>query len=107
MKSNRIVRYLAPYALSGFVMAALFVLGLLANNVANLRTLVSTSDVGVLAVGLLTFFTGLTLASVQMGAAIMALGWKRRKDGDDAGLKAMLRPAPSPAPVRARSSNGR
>ena len=55
-------------------MAGLLVWGLLSNNVSGLGTLVSQSDVGPMAVGVLTFFTGLTFASVQMGVAIMMLG---------------------------------
>ncbi len=81
MSKNRLVRYLALHAAGGFVMAGLFVWGLMANDVAGLWTLVSQSGSGLLATAMLTAFTGLTFASVQMGIAIMMLGGRKDEDG--------------------------
>jgi len=95
--ANELIRYLAPHAAGGFAMAGLLVWGLMANDIAGLWTLVSYTNVGPMAVAVLTFFTGLTFASVQMGVAIMMLG--HRKDELDG------RPLPpgSLQPVRVRA----
>lgn len=97
--ANRLVRYLVPHAAGGFAMAGLLVWGLLANDVGGLWTLASQTDVGPMAIGVLTFFTGLTFASVQMGVAIMMLG--HRLDDSEHGRR--LPPgALQPVRVRAR-----
>ena len=57
----------------GFVLAAVFVAGLLIFDVANLRHLVTHSDVGVLAVFLLWLFNGIVFAGVQFGIAVMSM----------------------------------
>ncbi len=67
------IRFLINHALVGFIAAIIFVGAIMAVNLASLRTLVVNSDVGFLAVLLLTGFVGLTFASVQMGVAIMQL----------------------------------
>ncbi|MEM9550964.1 MAG: hypothetical protein AAGA05_07300 [Pseudomonadota bacterium] len=60
----------------GFLIAAAFVAMLLWFNVQNLSSLVSTSDVGVLAVFLLWFMHGIVFAGVQFGWAVMSLARK-------------------------------
>lgn len=42
-------------------------------NVANLWHLISTSEIGLMAVFLLWFFHGIVFAGVQMGVAVMAM----------------------------------
>ncbi|MBK8158571.1 MAG: hypothetical protein IPK59_07315 [Rhodospirillaceae bacterium] len=69
------------HALAGFVMAIAFVALILLLDLGGLATLVSTSELGVLAVALLTFFTGLTFASLQMGIAVMSM--KPQSENDD------------------------
>ena len=71
--------FLARHAAIGFAIATFFVAALIVADVGRLGTLVVGSDVGALALALLTFFTGLTFGSVQMGIAIMLLG----QDGHD------------------------
>ncbi|MFK7754853.1 MAG: hypothetical protein AB8B51_20200 [Sedimentitalea sp.] len=61
----------------GFAIAALFVGVLLWFNVMNLWHLVSTSDVGILAVFLLWFMNGIVFAGVQFAWAVMALAEPR------------------------------
>lgn len=76
-----LVRFMLRHALVGFAMAIAFVTLILALDLGGLATLASTSDLGVLAVALLTFFTGLTFASLQMGIAVMSM--RPRSDDDD------------------------
>lgn len=97
------VTFLARHALIGFAIAALFVGAMIGFDVGGFATLAGKSGAGPLAVAVLTFFLGLTFASVQMGAAIMLLPKDRddqppggRRDAAPAGLL----PAPAPAAVR-------
>ncbi|MDE4099187.1 MULTISPECIES: hypothetical protein [Rhodobacterales] len=64
----------------GFGIAAVFVGLLLWFNVMNLWGLVSTSDVGLLAIGILWFMNGIVFAGVQFAWAVMSLA-----GDDDAG----------------------
>lgn len=77
-----LVRFMLRHALVGFAMAIAFVALILVLDLGGLATLVSTSDLGILAVALLTFFTGLTFASLQMGIAVMSM--KPQSEDDDA-----------------------
>ena len=69
----KLVRYLLHHALVGFILAIVAVALMMSVDFAGLRTLIMASDVGGLALFMLTFFLGLTLASVQMGMAIVLL----------------------------------
>jgi len=66
-----LVMFLIRHALIGFGLAIAFVAALLFYDVGGLASLAKTSASGKLAVALLTFFTGLTFGSVQMGFAVM------------------------------------
>lgn len=57
----------------GFGLAAVFVAILLWFNVMNLWSLVSGSDVGIMAVVVLWFAHGIVFAGVQFGYAVMAM----------------------------------
>ncbi len=57
--------------LIGFALSAIFVALLLWQNVANLGHLVTTSDIGWLAVLMLFMFNGLVFAGVQFAITIM------------------------------------
>lgn len=70
----QLVRFLVRHALIGFVLAFVFVGALLVFDVGGLRRLAAASSYGPLAIAALTFATGLTFASVQMGMAVMLLG---------------------------------
>jgi len=61
-------------ALIGFGLSAAFVVALLWFNVANLWHLISTSDMGIVAVIMLFMFNGIVFAGVQSAIAIMRLG---------------------------------
>jgi multisubunit Na+/H+ antiporter MnhE subunit len=78
----KLVTFLARHAAFGFLIAAIAVALMMIVDFAGLRTLIWGSDVGLLSLFLLTFFLGLTLASVQMGIAIILLNDRRPHDGD-------------------------
>lgn len=60
--------------LIGFALSAVFVAALLWFNVANLWDLISSSDMGIIAVAMLFMFNGIVFAGVQSAIAIMRLG---------------------------------
>lgn len=70
----KLVRFLVHHATLGFILGTMAVGLMMAGDFAALRTLIMASDVGWLALFMLTVFLGLTLASVQMGIAIVLLG---------------------------------
>lgn len=69
----KLVRLYIRHVVIGFAIAAGFVAMLLWFNVMNMWHLVSTSDVGLLAVIVLWFSHGVVFAGVQFGLAVMAL----------------------------------
>lgn len=85
-----LIRFMISHAAIGFGISFVFVGAILALDVSNLRALFFNDAMGLLALALLFFFSGLTFASVQMGLAVMALG-----EIDDTpsggGLKARLK----------------
>jgi len=84
----------------GFGVAALFVAMLLYLDVNGLWTLVSASDDGVLAIGLLWFFNGLVFGSIQFGIWVMGQADSTPPSG---GIKQWLRmPAAQGAKIRAK-----
>ncbi|APG46294.1 hypothetical protein [Phaeobacter porticola] len=72
----KLVRLYIQNVVIGFAIAGAFVGMLLWFNVMNLWHLVSTSDSGVLAVGILWFMNGIVFAGVQFGYAVMSLAGK-------------------------------
>lgn len=74
----KLVVFLMRHAAVGFLLAALFVGLLLLNDVGSIATMAARDGAGVLAIGVLTFFVGLTFSSAQMGFAVMLA-----KDSDD------------------------
>ena len=68
-----IFRFYLRQVVIGFALAAILVATLLWLNTGNLWHLVTHSDVGVLAVGLLWVFNGLVLSGAQFGVAVMLL----------------------------------
>ncbi|MFC7291885.1 hypothetical protein [Hirschia litorea] len=115
-KTGENIRWLVGKALSGFAFGAFFSGALLVFNIANLRTLIFASTEKWLALALLTFFLGLTFASVQMGIAIMRRAGKDNDDDDKPGrgpklpdigafLNDLLAPPPQPKPIKVRSTH--
>lgn len=97
----KLLHFLLVNAVIGFGIAGFFVAALIVFDVGGFATLASGSDVAPLAVSILTFFLGLTFASVQMGAAVMLL--PKERDGGPRGgrrLPAVLTPAYARANAR-------
>ncbi|UOM36130.1 hypothetical protein [Acuticoccus sp. I52.16.1] len=67
----RLIRFLAAHALVGAGIAAVTVTLLMLGDVGGLGGLVARSDVGVLALAVMTAFFVVTFASVQMSVALM------------------------------------
>jgi len=69
----KLVRLYIRHVLIGFCISAVFVSALLYLNVANLWHLVSTSDLGWIAVLMLFVFNGIVFSSVQFSMVIMRM----------------------------------
>ena len=96
-----LIRLYIRHALIGFGISAVFVSGLLYLNVANLWHLVSTSNLGWVAVLMLFMFNGIVFAGAQFGIQIMRMaeddkpaGGSKRRIG--ATMKPALIPAKAP-----------
>lgn len=76
-----LVRLLARNAAFGFAVAIVFVGAMLLLDINGLGTLILHSPDGIIATFALTFATGLTFGSVQMGIAIMQLADADADDG--------------------------
>lgn len=90
---NPLIRMYIKHSLIGFGIAAVFVVLLVAFNVANLGSLLVTSDIAWLAVGLLWFFHGIVFAAVQFSFAIMGMAEREDDDTPSGGLR-QLTPIP-------------
>ncbi|MEL6965619.1 MAG: hypothetical protein AAFO01_22925 [Pseudomonadota bacterium] len=82
----KLIALLLRHAAFGFLIALVVVTLMMITDFANLRTLITESDKGVLALVLLTFFLGLTIASVQMGIAVIRLRGDVRNPDDNGSL---------------------
>ncbi|WP_420566918.1 hypothetical protein [Thalassovita sp.] len=76
----KLIRMYITNVLIGFAIAAAFVAMLLYFNLGNLWHLVTHSDQGILAVGILWFANGIVFAGVQFAIAVM-----RMKEDDNQG----------------------
>ncbi|MDE4131804.1 hypothetical protein PXK00_01685 [Phaeobacter sp. QD34_3] len=96
----KLVRLYIRNVALGFAIAAVFVGLLLWFNVMNLWGLISTSDVGLLAVGILWFMNGIVFAGVQFAFAVMSLADK--DDGPRRGTPVvnLFKPVPVEAVAR-------
>lgn len=72
----KLVRLYIKQVLIGFGLSGMFVSALLYTNVANLWHLVSTSEIGWLAVAMLFMFNGLVFGGVQFAIVIMQMDGK-------------------------------
>ena len=76
----KIAQFYAKHCLFGFAIAAAFIAALLYFNVANLWHLISTSDIGLMALVVFWILNGIVFAGVQTAVAVMRLADK--DDGD-------------------------
>lgn len=72
----KLIRLYITQVILGFVISAIFVGVLLAINVANLRHLITNSDLGLIALAMIWFMNGIVFAGVQFGYAIMSMAEK-------------------------------
>ena len=99
----KLVRLYIIQTLIGFAISAAFVAGLLYFNVVNLWHLVTSSDMGLLAVFLLWLFNGIVFSGVQFGIAIMRMA----EDEDDRTGGPRQPQVAEPQPVRIRAETRR
>ncbi|MFK7835355.1 MAG: hypothetical protein AB8B60_03980 [Sulfitobacter sp.] len=69
----KIFRFYITHCAIGFGVSALFIAALLYFNVANLWHLISTSDIGLMALAVFWVLNGIVFAGVQTGVAIMLM----------------------------------
>ncbi len=69
----KLIRLYITQVAWGFVISAVFVGVLLAFNVANLRSLITGSDVGLIALLMIWFMNGIVFAGVQFSYKIMSM----------------------------------
>ncbi len=72
----KLIRLYITQVAWGFVISAVFVGVLLAFNVANLRSLITGSDVGLIALLMIWFMNGIVFAGVQFAYKIMSMAEK-------------------------------
>lgn len=90
-----LVRLYIRHCAIGFLLSAIFVAALFSLNVANLWTLVSGSDVGLLAAFMLFMGNGVVFAGVQFGITVM-----RMAEDDDEPRSGVRDPVAVPALAR-------
>ncbi|EEE37788.1 hypothetical protein RKLH11_1625 [Rhodobacteraceae bacterium KLH11] len=72
----RLIRLYITQVAMGFVISAVFVGALLALNVGNLRHLITSSEIGLIALGMIWFMNGIVFAGVQFAYKIMSMAEK-------------------------------
>ncbi|WP_298846248.1 hypothetical protein [uncultured Ruegeria sp.] len=72
----KLIRLYITQVVWGFVISAVFVGVLLALNVANLRHLITGSEVGLVALVMIWFMNGIVFAGVQFAYKIMSMAEK-------------------------------
>ncbi|MEZ5778160.1 MAG: hypothetical protein R3E44_07340 [Paracoccaceae bacterium] len=85
----KLVRLYIVNVVIGFLLSVVFVAALLWLNVANLWHLVSTSDIGWIAVVMLVVFNGIVFAGVQFSIAIMRMAQSDARGGGGKPASAM------------------
>ena len=98
----KLIRLYITQVVWGFVISAAFVGVLLALNVANLRHLITGSDIGLIALFMIWFMNGIVFAGVQFAYKIMSMAEK--PGGPRRGLPVvnMFKPALAKQDARAR-----
>ncbi|WP_171130218.1 MULTISPECIES: hypothetical protein [unclassified Ruegeria] len=89
----KLIRLYITQVAMGFVISAVFVGVLLVLNVANLRTLILGSDIGLVALAMIWFMNGIVFAGVQFGYKIMSMAEKPQGPRRGTSVVAGLKPA--------------
>ena len=92
-----IIRFYIKHCVIGFILAAVFTAAILWLNVANLWHLVSTSDIGVMAVTVFWVLNGIVFAGVQCSVAILLMTQREGGDDDPRGGRGVLVRVPAKA----------
>ncbi len=87
----KLIRFYILNCIIGFAVAGVFTAAILWFNVVNLWHLVSTSDIGLMAVVVFWVLNGIVFAGVQFGVAVMLLAEKDEDDGPRDGLGVPVR----------------
>ncbi len=93
----RLIRLYIRHVLIGFGLAGVLTVALIWFDVAHLRHLVTHTEAGPLAVGLLWLFNGLVFAGVQFGIAVMSMA-EPQDDDPAGGLGQRVHHAAAPQP---------
>lgn len=103
----KLIKLYIRHVAIGFAIAAAFVAMLLWFNVMNLSHLISTSDVGLLALVILWFAHGIVFAGVQFGWAVMNMAEKPNGGSGGKRERISMEPAlvPQHAPKNRRDRN--
>ena len=96
-----IIRFYITHCIIGFAVSALFIGTLMYFNVANLWHLISTSDIGLMALIVFWVLNGIVFAGVQNGVAIMLMA---EDDQDDDEFRGGTPEALIPAPQAAQAA---
>ena len=99
----KLIRFYILNCVIGFIIAGIFTAAIMWFNVANLWHLVSTSNIGVMAVIVFWVLNGIVFAGVQFGVAIMLMA--ESDDQDDGPRRGLGVPIRVPAEANARRPN--
>ncbi len=91
----KLVRLYITQVAWGFVISAVFVGVLLALNVANLRHLITGSEIGLIALFMIWFMNGIVFAGVQFAYAIMSMADKPKGPRGGTPVAHGLKPVPA------------
>ncbi len=97
----KLVRLYITQVAWGFAISAVFVGVLLALNVANLRNLITGSEIGLIALMMIWFMNGIVFAGVQFAYAIMSMAEKPKGPRRGTPVAHGLKPAPVKQEARA------
>ncbi|WP_281972325.1 hypothetical protein [Ruegeria faecimaris] len=89
----KLIRLYITQVAWGFAISAIFVGVLLALNVANLRHLITGSDIGLVALAMIWFMNGIVFAGVQFAYAIMSMAEKPGGPRGGTPVSVRLKPA--------------
>ena len=104
-----LVRVYIRNIIMGAVLSVAFITLLLVFNVANLRHLILTSDIGYIAIALLFVFNTVVFSGVQFGITIMRMAEDEtppgggKRDAIPAGLDTTVNMVAVPVPVEAKA----
>ncbi len=100
----KLIRFYILNCAIGFTVSGVFTFAIMWFNVANLWHLISTSDIGLMAIIVFWVLNGIVFAGVQFGVAVMLMADSDDKDDGPRGGHGV--PVRVPATAEARRPNG-